>query len=1513
MTPAPLPSVRSDPRRAALRLDVAGRYRLGKEVGAGAQGRVFAALDKVSGKRVALKLVPRSEGGIGDEFLLARAVRHPYVARIYDIGRADDAHDFFTMELIDGGELRTVLSAHGITGVARALTCCAMALDHVHARGIVHADLKPSNILVTQGRSGVETRVIDFGLSRPTGGTAGGTPAYMAPELFCGAAPSASTDLFALGVSVAEALSGHNPFDAATVAEITLRHREAEIDLPESVPAPLAQVVRRLVSRNPEVRYRSAQKLLHALTDALPDVVEPLVADAQPFVPGAAPLVARASVLAQLLDAMPPRCFDGTGVVLLWGALAAGRTRLLDELAVRLRLDGIDVVVGTGSARSNAAFVRLVDDADALDEAAILALAHEIDRLTSPQHGLVVVSRLPTARLLDRLGARGPVRTIRVASLTDAAFGRLVSSTLGEIDDGDGHLVEVLHRASHGLPGRFETVLSAQIERGAIQWREGRWTIDPRVGLVDPETLLPDDAAVDDGAALVVDAFDDKARAILLRGALLGDSFTRDGLAALELFALDRHFDALVYGGALDRDGDVLSFVDPAVRVAARDRLSRAERRQLHGRAAEWLAYERPEAHAERARHLSAAGDDRAGREAMRLAAEGAFEIGRTGAVAGAWRWILRHGGEPGLCHVRAGDAEARAGRYAVAQHHYELAIAAGRDGAFERRQHAWMLVELGRSAEARPLLEAALEVALGQANLDEVVATHFAVGWAAMMNGDYDRASEAAAAGLALVGDAETAAAARMWRLVGTMDWHRGDPEASADAFRRGAAAATAAGDKEAIAECRMGLGTALRLQGELDGAAAEYTEAERLDRTLGRPGQRAKCLNNLGVVHYLAGRWGDAETAWAQFRDICVHTGHRPDLVMAHNNLGFLYKDRGELDRSESELRRGRAVAEAAGFTRGIAMVRGNLGEVLTLQRKFDEAQAELDAAYALAVAIDSRDEALEARRRRAGLAVARGDADAALAEIEVALPEAETTGNAGEEAHLLCLRGEVHRLRGDLEPALADLSTARLKAAKAGSALDAASMSLAWARAELERPADDVAECIRTARATAARLGAERVLRDADALDVSVRQRRWSSSGGLTRLLDLTRELALELDLDRLLERVADAALDITGAQRGLVILYEAGDAVRVHTARWSEDEQREEMSLRISRTIADRVHRQGRSVVVADAFTEHDLRNRDSIRDLGLRAILCVPLRVRGESVGILYVDSRRPRQVFDERDLAVLEALAQHAAVAVQNAALFQRERRRSEFVALMAHDFRAPLAALSNTFELLFEEDAVPDRELREMMSTALDQIERLDQLSDEIVDLDRLEQGSMRIQPTPADAFDLLALSAHYVEPMARREGVRFTANIADDLPAVEADPVRVHQILKHLVTHALRAVDRGGRVELRAQVVDASGPERAADADRALGWSPQSRSSRRWVRIDVRDNGLRLPDAFVRTIVEKGDVSTDEREHRVHRGRGLGVAIARALVQQHGGQMWLESTADCGNAIIFTLPASE
>ena len=263
------------------------RYAVLGLLGGGGMGRVFHAHDRVLDRDVALKIL-RDEYTRDEEFVgrfereakAAASLNYPHIVQVYDRGTAADGTYYIAMEYVPGGTLKDRIFESGAmraAEAARMATQVADALGVAHARGVVHRDIKPQNVLLTAHG---DAKVADFGIARAASETTVsdnslvlGTAKYMSPEQATGDLVGPASDLYSLGVLLYEMLTGEVPFEADSEIDVAMNHVTTPPPPPmeknPSVPDALNAVVMKLLEKKPEDRYPGAAELVADLSRAV--------------------------------------------------------------------------------------------------------------------------------------------------------------------------------------------------------------------------------------------------------------------------------------------------------------------------------------------------------------------------------------------------------------------------------------------------------------------------------------------------------------------------------------------------------------------------------------------------------------------------------------------------------------------------------------------------------------------------------------------------------------------------------------------------------------------------------------------------------------------------------------------------------------------------------------------------------------------------------------------------------------------------------------------------------------------------------------------------------------------------------------------------------------------------------------------------------------------------------------------------------------------------------------------
>ncbi|HET9984269.1 MAG TPA: GAF domain-containing protein [Longimicrobiales bacterium] len=286
------------------------------------------------------------------------------------------------------------------------------------------------------------------------------------------------------------------------------------------------------------------------------------------------------------------------------------------------------------------------------------------------------------------------------------------------------------------------------------------------------------------------------------------------------------------------------------------------------------------------------------------------------------------------------------------------------------------------------------------------------------------------------------------------------------------------------------------------------------------------------------------------------------------------------------------------------------------------------------------------------------------------------------------------------------------------------------------------------------------------------------------------------------------------------------------------------------------------------------------------ELHPRSAIVVPLAVGGRVVGALtLVRTEAGAPPYSERSLRTAEALASRAALAIENARLYrvaqEAAREREELVAIVGHDLRNPLNTIAMASSLLALDSIPEEKKLAQaaIIQRAVDQAGRLIR---DLLDLTRIRAGALTVRPHPLDPAVLLEDALQLLHPLAEMHSVGLRVAPPRPLPRVAADRDRILQVFSNLVGNALKFTPEGGQVMLRAEPADGE------------------------VRFAVMDTGPGIAPEDLALVFDR----FWQGSHTLHQGVGLGLSIAKGIVEAHRGRIWVESELGAGTQVWFALP---
>ena len=1074
--------------------EIGGRYTLIEEIGRGGMGVVFRAIEKGREHPLALKFLSArrySESALRffeQEFRTLATLSHPNLTEVHDFGRVtgDDGQvvPFFTMELVEGRRLDVDFATSG-GDWNRLFSCIAQvgqALSYLHARGFVHQDVKPPNVLVLDGGAGVHAKLMDLGLASPLRETADeaavrGTVAYLAPESVRGGPPDPRSDLYSLGCTLYEVITGRTPFPAGTPLEIVRAHLGEE-PLPlrtfrRDVPEGLERLVLRLLRKEPGQRPATADHFLRELRETSGGAVDVQTAEVRRRRVLGAGFVGREGEIDRLEALLDEARRGGAPLALLVGAAGSGKSRLLREFEVRCQIRGDEVHVARpeGPRGSAAALGEAIERALRAREPWADPRADDVRR--------VIVRLLGRATPSDA-AADAPLAASVADAIAALASRAPLVLILEDLQGADETTCELIRHARRGLgPGSAgappilwvgacrgeEIARTSPLFDLLAEGREEGWIEEIALGPLGrgpTASLLGSMLGLESVPAAFVDRVFEETRGNPLHITELLSALAEEG-----------HVEP---GSAAPPDPEVLARVALPGRV--RDllalRIERASPEALHVlRAAAMLGRNvvdtdavsavtglRWEAVLRQLRELSSSGalergEDPDGAPHFRLVLPGLADVLAEGTPAeqarrlheralsyldrrgvprrpDAWAAVADHAERAGQTG-RAVDAWSRAADLAREAHALrdaaesygraiELALRQGEGAAavlcalYERRG------EIHRRAGdlARAEEDARWMVARAESSGNDALRarSHLALGRALLARGDEAAAREGLELALVLserIGDAALASSAA--ESLGTAMAADGDTAEALTLLARAADLAEKAGRPDLQAEALLAEGTLHRTSGNYKRALTRLQEAEALCR--GRPhgSIEVAVLEGTALAHELHGRSGDAALAYAKASELARRRGDASSAARLARRLGGALFRAGDLEGAHAKLEGALAQFRRLALREGIVETLVTLAEVHRIAQRRPEATETILEAVRLARRTGRKEPLAVALCGQARLHLGDGALDRAAAALEEAQEAVRSARNPVLHAEILAESGE--RLRAAQEP--------------------------------------------------------------------------------------------------------------------------------------------------------------------------------------------------------------------------------------------------------------------------------------------------------------------------------------------------------------------------------------------------------------------------------------------------------------------------------------------------------------
>ncbi|MHC1739685.1 MAG: ATP-binding protein [Anaerolineaceae bacterium] len=396
-------------------------------------------------------------------------------------------------------------------------------------------------------------------------------------------------------------------------------------------------------------------------------------------------------------------------------------------------------------------------------------------------------------------------------------------------------------------------------------------------------------------------------------------------------------------------------------------------------------------------------------------------------------------------------------------------------------------------------------------------------------------------------------------------------------------------------------------------------------------------------------------------------------------------------------------------------------------------------------------------------------------------------------------------------------------------------------------------------------------------------------------LERLLEVCRNLSANLELHPLLQIIVETASNLTNSERTLLLVYEkAQNQLNVIAAPFFLLESLKTVGVQLDKSIAGYVYHTQQPFIFHKAEKmDASLCEMDWECKGGAETLLAVPLIYKGEVVGVIEVWNKAHEGAYNEQDLLFLETLAAQAATAFQNHRLIQDtdaaykkvmelDHMKSDFIAIASHELRTPLGLIMGHASFLSETATDAQKEDVEIIAHSA---ARLKDLIEEFGDIENLTSGLNEIKREPVSIPLVIQQVVESLNDLANTKKIHLTVEAKQPKLSLQGDSGKIAIALRNLIKNALVFTNPGGAVKVTSEQLPG------------------------YIKISVMDNGIGIPQNEQENIFKRF-YQVEKHLTRKHGGMGLGLSIAKDMIEKHGGRIWVESVEGKGSRFSFLLP---
>jgi signal transduction histidine kinase len=396
-------------------------------------------------------------------------------------------------------------------------------------------------------------------------------------------------------------------------------------------------------------------------------------------------------------------------------------------------------------------------------------------------------------------------------------------------------------------------------------------------------------------------------------------------------------------------------------------------------------------------------------------------------------------------------------------------------------------------------------------------------------------------------------------------------------------------------------------------------------------------------------------------------------------------------------------------------------------------------------------------------------------------------------------------------------------------------------------------------------------------------------------LERMIELGRALSLSAELEPFLQSLIAAASELTGSDVASVLEPEdTGSEFHFLAVPWFHRDTLKAVKVPIRGSVAGLAFQNVKPEVVNDvALAANHFKGADLATEFQTRSVLAVPVVYKGEMLGVLEAVNKTGSAHYTEEDIIILETLASQAAIAIQNARMMDRvrktlddasqlDRMKTNFIAIASHELRTPLGLILGHSTFL-REVIVPEH--KSHLDIIVRNAMRLKEIVDNFANIDNFQRGMASVRRRDMSIKRVIEEVADSFYEEAQRKQVSLRVESGPEDLMVEGDPAKIAIALSNLVKNAFTFTNAGGHIMILGEQIPG------------------------YTKVSVLDDGIGIPVKDLPRIFERF-YQVESHLTRKHGGMGLGLSVAKVMVEMHGGRIWVESVEGKGSNFTFILP---